>query len=143
MQQQAKQGDTVQIHYKGTFEDGTVFDSSEGGEPLEFTIGEGQVISGFEQAVVGMAVGGQKRESIPAVNGYGEHDDDLVFTVGRDQLPAETDVSVGDVLQVGFPDGGTATVHVAGIDDESVTLDANHPLAGKTLVFDLELVKIG
>ena len=139
---QAKTGDTVQVHYKGTFEDGTVFDSSEGGDPLRFTIGEEQVIRGFEDAIVGMAVGDRKREVISADRAYGTHEEDLVFSVGRDQLPDGTSVEVGDTLRIGFADGQTAAVQVAEIGDDTLTLDANHPLAGKTLIFDLQLVDI-
>ena len=140
--EKAKQGDTVQVHYTGTLEDGTVFDSSEGGEPLEFTIGTSQVIAGFEEAIVGMSIGDRKREVIAAERAYGEHEDDLLFTVGRDQLPEGSDVAVGDMLRIGFPDGQTAAVQVAEMDAKSLTLDANHPLAGKTLIFDLQLVGI-
>lgn len=138
---QAKQGDTVHVHYKGTLEDGTMFDSSEGSEPISFTIGEGQVIPGFEQAIVGMNIGDKKTERLEAERAYGFHRDDLVFRVGKEQMPEEG-VEVGDMLQVGFPDGGSAAVQVADIENDVITLDANHPLAGKTLVFDLELVAI-
>jgi len=141
--QHAKQGDTVKVHYTGRFEDGTVFDSSNGQEPLEFTIGEGQVISGFEEAVVGMGTGDRKRETIQPERGYGERHDEIVFTIGRDQLPPGTTVEAGAMVQIGFPDGRTAAVQVQKVDDESLTLDANHPLAGRTLLFDLELVSIG
>jgi peptidylprolyl isomerase len=140
--QQAKRGDTVRVHYTGKFEDGSVFDSSAGGDPLEFTIGAEQVIAGFEDAIVGMAVGDKKREVIPADRGYGVREEKLVFQVGRDQLPDGTDVEIGDTLRVGFADGQTAAVHVMDFDQESLTLDANHPLAGRTLVFELELVGI-
>ena len=140
--QQARRGDTVHVHYKGTFENGTVFDSSEGGQPLSFTIGEEQVIRGFEEAVVGMAVGDRKREVISPDRGYGTHEEDLVFSVGRDQLPPGTEVEVGDTLKIGFADGQTASVQVAEIGDDTLTLDANHPLAGKTLIFDLQLIDI-
>lgn len=139
---QARRGDTVKVHYKGSFEDGTVFDSSDGRDPLEFTIGQGQVIPGFEDAVVGMSTGEQKRETIPAERAYGERQEDLVFNVGRDQLPPGMEVVIGDTLQVGFGDGHTAAVQVMEIGDDSLTLDANHPLAGRTLLFDLELVSI-
>ena len=141
--QQAKRGDTVSVHYKGTLDDGTVFDSSEDGEPISFTIGGGQVIPGFETAVEGMSVGDAKTEKIESENAYGPRRDELVFRVGRDQLPDGEEVEVGDVLRLGFPDGTSAAVQVAGIDDASLTLDANHPLAGKDLTFELRLISIG
>jgi peptidylprolyl isomerase len=140
--QQAKHGDTVRVHYRGTLDDGTEFDSSAGSEPIVFTIGEGQVIPGFESAVQGMAAGEKKKERIQANDAYGDRRDDLVFTVGREQMPEGTEVEVGDLLQVGFPDGSNAAVQVAAMDEQSVTLDANHPLAGKDLTFELELVAI-
>ena len=140
--QQAKRGDTVRVHYRGTLDDGTEFDSSAGSDPIAFTIGSGQVIPGFENAIEGMAPGEKKTERIDAGNAYGGRRDDMVFTVGREQMPEDADVEVGDMLQVGFPDGSNATVQVAAIDERSVTLDANHPLAGKDLTFELELVSI-
>jgi peptidylprolyl isomerase len=140
--QQAKQGDTVHVHYKGSLEDGTMFDSSEGAQPLSFTIGSGDVIPGFEEAIVGMAAGDEKTQTIPAEQAYGNRREELVFQVEREQLPADSDVSVGDFLRIGFPDGRTAAVQVVALDDAAVTLDANHPLAGKTLVFELRLVEI-
>ena len=139
---QAKKGDTVHVHYKGTLDDGTEFDSSEGSEPIVFTIGAGQVIPGFEDAIEGMSAGDRKTEKIAAGNAYGERRDELVFTVPREQMPEGTDVEVGDMLRVGFPDGSNAAVQVAALDEQSVTLDANHPLAGKNLTFELELVSI-
>jgi peptidylprolyl isomerase len=139
---QAKQGDTVHVHYTGSFDDGEVFDSSNDSEPLEFTIGAGQVIPGFEEAVVGMTAGDKKNEHITAARAYGERNDQLLFTVGRDQLPSDAEVAVGDMLQVGFPDGRTAPVQVTALTDDTITLDANHPLAGRNLNFALELVKI-
>jgi peptidylprolyl isomerase len=140
--QQAKQGDTVHVHYRGTLDDGSEFDSSAGGDPISFTLGSGEVIPGFEQAIEGMATGDRKTQHIPANEAYGEHRDELVFTVGRDQIPPGNDIEVGDMLRVGFPDGTSAAVQVKAIDDETVTLDANHPLAGKALTFELELVSI-
>jgi peptidylprolyl isomerase len=140
--QQAKRGDTVHVHYRGTLDDGTEFDSSSGSDPIVFTIGSGQVIPGFENAIEGMATGDKKTERIDVGNAYGRRRDELVFTVGRDQMPDDSDVEVGDMLQVGFPDGSNATVQVAAVDEQSVTLDANHPLAGKDLTFELELVSI-
>ena len=143
MEQQARRGDTVHVHYKGSLDDGTVFDSSEGGEPISFTLGSGEVIPGFETAIEGMSKGEKKTERIEAGNAYGERRDELVFTVPRDQMPEDSEVEVGDVLRIGFPDGSSATVQVAKIENDSVELDANHPLAGKALTFDLELVSIG
>jgi FKBP-type peptidyl-prolyl cis-trans isomerase 2 len=139
---QAKKGDTVHVHYRGTLDDGTEFDSSEGSEPIVFTIGAGQVIPGFEDAIEGMNPGDKKTEKIESGNAYGERRDELVFTVSRDQMPEGTDIEVGDMLRVGFPDGSNAAVQVTAADDQSVTLDANHPLAGKNLTFELELVEI-
>jgi FKBP-type peptidyl-prolyl cis-trans isomerase 2 len=139
---QAKRGDTVHVHYRGTLDDGTEFDSSAGSDPIAFTLGAGQVIPGFESAIEGMSAGDKKTERIEAENAYGDRRDELVFTVPRDQMPENADVEVGDMLRVGFPDGSSAAVQVAAMDDQSVTLDANHPLAGKNLTFELELVSI-
>ncbi len=140
--QQAKRGDTVHVHYRGTLDDGTEFDSSTGSDPIVFTIGAGQVIPGFENAIEGMTTGDRKTERIEAGNAYGDRRDELVFTVGREQMPDDADIEVGDMLRVGFPDGSNAAVQVVTMDDQSVTLDANHPLAGKPLTFELELVSI-
>jgi peptidylprolyl isomerase len=139
---QAKRGDTVHVHYRGTLDDGSEFDSSAGSEPLVFTIGAGEVIPGFETALEGMATGEKKTQHIPAADAYGERREELVFQVGREQMP-EGEVEVGDMLRVGFPDGSSANVQVTAMDAEGVTLDANHPLAGKNLTFELELVQIG
>jgi peptidylprolyl isomerase len=140
--QQAKQGDTVHVHYRGTLDDGSEFDSSAGSDPISFTIGSGEVIPGFENAITGMTPGDKKTERIPATEAYGERRDELVFEVPRDQMPEGTDVEVGDMLRVGFPDGSNAAVQVAAVETDSVTLDANHPLAGKDLTFELQLVRI-
>jgi peptidylprolyl isomerase len=140
--QQARQGDMVHVHYRGMLDDGTVFDSSEGSDPIAFTLGSGEVIPGFEQAIEGMSTGDRKTERIEPANAYGERREELVFTVGDDQMPDGNDVEVGDMLQVGFPDGSTANVQVTALENGSVTLDANHPLAGKALTFELELVSI-
>lgn len=139
--QQAQHGDKVRIHYTGKLDDGTVFDSSRDSDPIEFTIGGGEVIPGFEEAIVGMSAGQEKTEVIEAGRAYGEHREELVFRVEKSQMPEE-EIEVGDMLRLGFPDGTSADVQVAEIDDDGVTLDANHPLAGKTLTFDLELVGI-
>jgi len=139
----AKQGDTVQIHYTGKLDDGTVFDSSEGREPLSFTLGEGQVISGFEEATIGMEVGETKEARIDVDAAYGARREDLLLEVPREQLPDELEVDVGTPLQLQQPDGRAVPVTVAKLDEEQVTLDANHPLAGQPLTFELTLVDIG
>ena len=139
---QAKRGDTVHVHYRGTLDDGSEFDSSAGGEPIVFTLGAGEVIPGFETAIEGMSTGDRKTERIEANDAYGDRREELVFTVPREQMPEGGEIEVGDMLQVGFPDGSSAAVQVAGVETDSVTLDANHPLAGKDLTFELELVAI-
>lgn len=139
---QAKTGDTVKVHYTGKLKDGEVFDSSEGSDPLEFKIGDGQIIAGFEEEVVGMAEGESKTINIEAEKGYGEHHDELVVEVGRDQFPPEITPEVGQQLQVKQQDGQTIPVRVTDTSKTSVTLDANHPLAGKDLTFDIEVVKL-
>ena len=141
--QQARQGDTVAVHYTGTLDDGTVFDSSDGGDPIQFAVGAGDVISGFDEAVVGMSAGETKRKRFAPEQAYGDYREDLVFKVDRAQLPDSSELNVGDVLQLGFSDGTSAPVQVAEVSDESITLDANHPLAGKALTFELTLVSIG
>ena len=142
MKSTAGNGDTVAVHYKGTLSDGSVFDSSEGNDPIEFTIGEHQVIDGFENAVVGMAAGEKKTASLPPDQAYGEREEDLVFHVPRSSMQGITDVVLGDFVQVTLPDGHATPMQIVGLDDEAVTLDANHPLAGKTLTFELELISI-
>jgi peptidylprolyl isomerase len=139
---QAKSGDTVRVHYTGTLDDGTTFDSSQGREPLEFTLGEGAVISGFEEVVTGMAVGENKQATIPADQAYGQHDPAMVHEVPRAEIPAEVTLEVGGQLQATDGAGRTHLLTVADLSEETVTLDANHPLAGKDLNFDIELVEI-
>ena len=134
-----EKGNQVTIHYKGRLEDGTVFDSSEGRDPLAFEAGSGQVIPGFDSAVLGMTAGEKKTITIPAAEAYGEHDDNLIQEIPRNMLPE--DVKVGDQLQAQSEDQ-QFLVTVAKLTDEEATVDANHPLAGKTLIFDLELVGI-
>lgn len=138
----AKNGDTVRVHYTGKLEDGSVFDSSEQRDPLEFTVGSGQVIPGFESAVTGMAVGESKSATLPPEEAYGPHREELMATVDKEQLPDDLDVAVGQRLQVQQPDGRRLVVSVAEIGDKTVTLDANHELAGKTLTFELKLVDV-
>ena len=139
---QAKPGDTVKIHYTGKLDDGTVFDSSANREPLEFTINEGQVIPGFEQAVVGMSPGESKTEKIPMDRAYGPHREEMVLEVGREQIPPDLQPEVGQQLQIQQPNGQPVAVFVTDVTDAKVTLDANHPLAGEDLTFDIHLVEI-
>jgi peptidylprolyl isomerase len=140
---QAKKGDTVQIHYTGKLADGTVFDSSRERHPLRFTIGNGQVIAGFEQAVVGMNTGESKTTKIPVDQAYGPRRDDMIVTMDRGQLPTGLVAKVGQRLELTQEDDSTILVTVTGVTDTSLTLDANHPLAGKELTFDIELIGIG
>lgn len=137
----AKSGDTVLVHYTGRLEDGSVFDSSDGRDPLEFTVGSGQVIPGFEAAVSGMSPGEERSVTIPAADAYGDRKDDLVIEVERTQLPPDIDPSPGQQLQLS-QEGRAFVVTVADVTPEKVTLDANHPLAGEDLTFDLQLVAI-
>mgnify|MGYP005989452445 CR=1 FL=1 len=138
----AKTGDSVRIHYTGTLSDESVFDSSEGREPLEFTLGSGMVIKGFDDGVTGMAVGEKKTVNIPCVDAYGVINPEMMQDVPREQIPAEIPLEVGLQLQMQAPDGHVMPVTVVKITEESVTLDANHALAGKDLTFALELVSI-
>jgi peptidylprolyl isomerase len=138
---EARTGDTVRVHYTGKLDDGEVFDSSRGREPLEFTLGEGRVIPGFEAAVAGMDPGDEKSVRIPADEAYGPRRDDMVMVVERERLPAHLEPGVGQQLQMAQGDQ-VAVVTVTDVSDEAVTLDANHPLAGRDLTFDLELVEI-
>lgn len=138
----AKTGDTVSVHYTGKLTDGTVFDSSEQRDPLEFTLGERQVIAGFEQAVEGMTTGEKKTVQIPPDEAYGPHHAELVFQVERENLPTEIEPEVGQRLAFQRPDGQTVPLTVTEISESGVTLDANHPLAGEELTFELELVGI-
>jgi peptidylprolyl isomerase len=140
---QAKLGDTVTVHYTGKLTDGTVFDSSNGGDPLEFTIGSGQLIPGFEEAVVGMNAGESKTTHIPVDQAYGEYRPEMVIEVDRDQMPEELDPEIGQQLQIQQPTGQVIPVVITDISDEVIRLDANHPLAGEELIFDIELVGIG
>ncbi|WP_340302329.1 FKBP-type peptidyl-prolyl cis-trans isomerase [Roseobacter sp. HKCCD7870] len=139
---QAKAGDTVAIHYTGTLADGSQFDSSEGRDPLRFTLGSGQIIAGLDAAITGMSQGEKKSVTIAAAEAYGDHRPEAVQAVPRAQIPAEITLEVGGGLQVQTPDGQTIPVTVTSVTDEEVTLDANHPLAGKDLTFAVELVEI-
>ncbi|RMG71787.1 MAG: peptidylprolyl isomerase [Nitrospirae bacterium] len=139
---QAKSGDRVRVHYSGFLEDGTVFDSSLDRDPLEFTLGEGMVIKGFEDAVMGMNEGESKTISIPSEEAYGPYREDLVAVVERRMVPPDIDPKVGLVLQLRTPDGQVTDVVVTDVTDETITIDANHPLAGKDLIFEIKLMEI-
>jgi FKBP-type peptidyl-prolyl cis-trans isomerase 2 len=139
----ASAGDAVRVHYTGKLEDGTVFDSSEEEDPLEFTVGEDQVIPGFEKAVKGMRPGESTTVSIDPDEAYGEHREDMVKRMSRDQIPDEVPTEVGQQLQLRMENGDDIPVIVTSVTDEIVTVDANHPLAGRTLVFDIEVEDIG
>ncbi len=138
----AKSGDKVRIHYTGTLTDGTVFDSSEGREPLEFELGSGMVIAGFDDGVSGMVVGEKKTVNIACVDAYGAINPAMIQEVPREQIPAEIPLEVGLGLQMQSPEGQVIPVTVAKVTEDVVTLDANHALAGKDLTFALELVEI-
>ncbi|MFC1963770.1 peptidylprolyl isomerase [Chloroflexota bacterium] len=138
----AEDGNTVKVDYTGTLDDGTVFDTSNGREPLEFTLGEGRVIPGFENAVRGMQVGESKAVTIPAGEAYGEHRAELIMEVERDRLPEGMDPQVEQQLQMRDASGQATIVIVTGVSENSITIDANHPLAGKDLTFELKLVAI-
>jgi peptidylprolyl isomerase len=140
---QAKHGDTVKVHYTGKLEDGTVFDTSTEREPLEFTIGEGSIIPGFEKAVVGMDKGQSKTEVIPTEQAYGPYQEEMVVTIDRKQMPAEIAPEIGQQLNIQQPNGQVLPVIITDVSDATVTLDANHPLAGEDLTFDIQLVEIG
>ncbi len=138
----AKTGDTVKVHYTGTLSDNTEFDSSRDREPLEFTIGKDMVIPGFENGIIGMKVGDSKKVSIPAEDAYGPYNNDLVASVPRSDVPSELEISVGMPLQVRSGEGQIFAAIVKDITETSVTLDLNHPMAGRDLTFDIELVEI-
>jgi peptidylprolyl isomerase len=137
----AKNGDTVRVHYTGKLENGTEFDSSIEGDPLEFKIGEGKVIPGFERGVVDMEPGDTKTITIEAENAYGDRHEEMVISVDRKDLPGELKPEVGERLEMTQGEH-TFQVTVQEVTDEAITLDGNHPLAGETLIFDLELKEI-
>jgi len=139
---QAKSGDTVRIHYTGTLQDGSVFDSSEGRDALEFQLGSGQVIPGFDDGVTGMTVGEKKTIEIPCDQAYGAINPQAMQNVPRAEIPDHIPLDLGTQLQVQAGNGQTMMVVVANVTEDTVTLDANHPLAGKDLTFALELVEI-
>jgi len=140
--QKAKKGDTVKVHYTGKLENGEVFDTSYEREPIEFELGAGRMLSGFETAAEGMAVGEKKNIEILAQDGYGLYREDMVVVLDRDEVPVKFKLVEGMVLQLRAEDGNAMTVTVKELTDEKITLDGNHSLAGKDLFFDMELVSI-
>lgn len=139
---QVKSGDTVKVHYTGKLEDGTQFDTSVDSDPLQFTVGSGQLIPGFEQAVLGMDQGDSKTVKIAADDAYGPHRPEMVLEVGQDQFPSHITPEIGQQLQMRQADNQPVVVTVTNVADNVVTLDANHPLAGQDLIFDIEVVEI-
>lgn len=140
--QVAKKGDQVKVHYTGKLTDGTVFDSSEGRAPLEFEVGAGMMIKGFDAAVDGMGVGAKVTAEIPAAEAYGEAREDMIIDIPRTNLPPDMNPEVGQQLAMSQPDGQQVPVKVKEVREDVVVIDANHDLAGKDLVFDIELVEI-
>ena len=136
--QQVKSGDTVKVHYSGRLTDGTPFDSSAGRDPLQFEVGKGMVIAGFENGVVGMAVGDKKTIHIPAAEAYGERHEHMLFEFPRDRFPAEIVPEEGMTLNMSDGQGQVIPVVITEVKDDTVLLDANHQLAGKDLIFDLD-----
>jgi FKBP-type peptidyl-prolyl cis-trans isomerase 2 len=139
---QAKTGDTVKVHYTGKLDDGTVFDTSAEREPLEFTIGKEQLIPDFEQAVIGMSPEESKTIQIPSDNAYGPYREDMVMEIERNKLPPEIEPKIDQKLQMRHPNGQATVVTIIEVSESQVTLDGNHPLAGKDLTFDIQLTEI-
>jgi len=139
---QVKNGDTVRVHYEGRLTDGTSFDSSEGREPLEFEVGSGMVIKGFDEGVLGMKVGDKKTLNIPAEEAYGDVNPELMYEFPREHLPKDMEFEVGMGLNMTNETGEVIQVVVTELREDSIILDRNHPLAGESLVFDIELVEI-
>jgi peptidylprolyl isomerase len=140
--QAVKNGDKVRVHYHGRLTNGTTFDSSEGRDPLEFEVGAGMVIKGFDNGVMDMKVGEKKTLNIPVEEAYGPKNDELIMDFPKENIPADLNPQVGMELQMSNPQGQVFPVKVAAISTEFITLDANHPLAGEPLIFDIELVEI-
>ncbi|MBL7752076.1 MAG: peptidylprolyl isomerase [Chitinophagaceae bacterium] len=140
--QQVKSGDKVKVHYHGKLTSGETFDSSAGRQPLEFEVGSGMVIKGFDNGVMGMVVGDKKTVTIPVDDAYGPRNPDMMINFPKDRFPEGMEVEVGMPLVMNNASGEQFQVRVAEIEGENVVLDANHPLAGEELVFDIELVEI-
>lgn len=142
MAREAQPGDWVKVHYTGTLDDGTVFDSSRDGDPIEFEVGSGEVIDGFDRAVTGLEVGESREVELPPEDAYGPRSDDLVIDVDRGDLPEDLDPEVGQTLAVEDAEGEEMAAWVAEVGEDAITVDLNHPLAGRTLNFEVELVDI-
>ena len=140
--QQVKSGDKVKVHYHGKLRSGETFDSSQGREPLEFTVGSGQVIKGFDQGVMGMQVGDKRTVEIPVQDAYGAKQDEMIIEFPRNQFPPDMKPEAGMQLMMNNGSGQSFPVTVTEVREDSVILDANHPLAGQDLIFDIELVEI-
>ena len=139
---QAKQGDTVRVHFTGKLNDGTVFGTSTGRDPLQFTIGRGRMPQSFQRSVVGMSPGESKTTTVPVEEAYGPRDEEMVLVRDRNRIPEHLQPEIGDELTIRQPDGETFVVTATDVSESSVTLDANHPLAGEDLTFDILLVEI-
>ena len=140
---QVKKGDTVKINYRGLLEDGTLFDANDDGEPLEVKVGEGNLIPGIESALEGMSIGDRKKVDLSAEDAYGSYRDDLCIEIDRERLDSEIQIEVGQPVQIKNAGEINVVGHFKEVKDETVVIDANHPLAGKNLVFEIELVEIG
>jgi peptidylprolyl isomerase len=139
---QAKNGDTVKVHYTGRLSDGSIFDSSQGREPLEFVLGQGMMIAGFEEGILGMQLNESKTIQMPAEKGYGDSNPNLIFKVSRNDIPADIPLELGMTLSAHVGEDEEIPVIITAITLTDVTLDANHPLAGKELIFDVQIMEI-
>ena len=139
---EVKKGNKIKVEYTGTLDDGTVFDTSEGKKPLEFEVGSGQIIKGFDDAVTGMKKGEEKEIKLKPTEAYGDHNPQLIKKVPRDKLPAGKEPKVGMMLALGTPDGRKFPAKITEVTDKEVTLDLNHPLAGKTLIFKIKVIEV-
>lgn len=139
-----KKGDTIKVDYEGSLEDGTVFDTSQShGQPLEFEVGSGQLIKGFDDAVIGMKVGQEKKIDLAPENAYGQHNPEMLKEIPREQLPKNQEPKVGMGMMIGLPNGSKFPATITKVSDKTVTLDLNHPLAGKKLTFKIKVAQIG
>ncbi|SHF21211.1 peptidylprolyl isomerase [Marinitoga hydrogenitolerans DSM 16785] len=138
----AEKGNKVKVHYTGTLNDGSVFDTSIGREPLEFELGSGQVIPGFEEAIMGMEIGEKKTVTIPSNEAYGEYSEEKIFELPRQSFPSNIDEALGQTVQLGDQSGNVFLAKILEVTDETVKMDTNHPLAGKDLTFEIELIEI-